>query len=464
MKAAQRLLATLDERYTHAVVAFVDADGYPVSVATGFRAEPDRGVVVLDAVAGAAVAPPEDREVNVVFSHIRPQPGYGYDERRYVSLWGTLRRADGHLELSPEQVQHWDEQEMSFFEYSERGVPQAHRYMRQLSTETGREVRPKLSFGWLFLRATRLPFLSATVIPVLLGLAVAAYQGEWHWIPGVLTLVAACCIHLGLNVANDVFDTMSGADQANVTPTQFSGGSRVILYGLLSLRQMASMSAAFYTVGLGIGVYLAVTRAFWPVVAIGLVGLFISLAYTAPPLRLVHRGIGEVAVGLGFGPIVTLGTYVVQARGWEAPGGDFWEALFVSLPVAIFIALVLYVNEIPDRPGDAAAGKRTLPVRLGKETVIGAYVGAVAVAFGLIAVGAVAGIIVRPSLLALAAIPLAVVVHRGLRASYEDPYALMPTMGKNIQLHVAAGTLLFLGYIVAIIAGHLMSNPPVFLR
>src|SRR5207302_8545188 len=65
------------------------------------------------------------------------------------------------------------------------------------------------------------------------------------------------CVHLGLNVANDVFDTTSGADRANVTPTQFSGGSRVILYGLLSLRQMVGLMVAFYAVGVGIGLYLA---------------------------------------------------------------------------------------------------------------------------------------------------------------------------------------------------------------
>ena len=109
------LLAGLGDRYRHAVIAFVGPDGYPVSVATGFRVETERGVVLLDAVAGEDVQPPDGGEVNVVFSHIRPQPGVGYDERRYVSLWGAVRRSNGHLELAPERVQHWDEQEMSFF-------------------------------------------------------------------------------------------------------------------------------------------------------------------------------------------------------------------------------------------------------------------------------------------------------------------------------------------------------------
>jgi 1,4-dihydroxy-2-naphthoate octaprenyltransferase len=458
MRADQELLTGLQTRgYTHAVIAFVDPDGYPLSVATGFAVDADRGVVVLDRVAGEALAP-GGQTVNVVFSHIRPQPGVGYDERRYVSLWGTLRAANGHLELEPERVQHWDEEEMTFFEYSERGVPQAHRYMERVSRETGQPVKPKLSPFWLFLRATRLPFLSATIIPIGLGIAVAALHGEWHWGYAVLTLIAGACVHLGLNVVNDVFDTKSGADAANVTPTQFSGGSRVIHYGLLSMRQMQLMSAAFYAVGLGIGVYLAVTRAFWPLLLIGVAGALISYFYTAPPLKLVHRGLGEFAVFLGFGPIMTLGAYVVQTT------HAAWEPVYASLPVGILVALILYVNEIPDRPGDAAAGKRTLPVRWPKERVIAVYAGGVAVAFGLIAVGAIAGAIPRPAIIAVAAVVLALEVYRGLKEYYDSPYQLMPKMGKNIQLHLVTGMLLIAGYAIALIAAKNMTNPPFFLR
>src|SRR5829696_5020953 len=211
MKPSAELLDGLRARFDRAVIAFVGADGYPLSVATDFRVEADRGVIVLDGVAGDDVQPPEGEQVNVVFSHIRPQPGVGYDERRYVSLWGELRRSNGHLELTPERMQHWDEEEMPFFEFSERGVPQARRYFDQVSAETGRDVRPRLSFGWLFLRATRLPFLSATFVPILLGIAVAAYDNGFNWWLALLTLVGGAAIHLGVNVFNDVFDTQSGA-------------------------------------------------------------------------------------------------------------------------------------------------------------------------------------------------------------------------------------------------------------
>jgi len=438
------------------VIAFVDADGYPLSVATDFRTEPERGVVVLDGVAGDEVQPPEGELVNVVFSHIRPQPGVGYDQRRYVSLWGELLRSNGHLELSAERVQQWDEEEMSFFEFSERGVPQARRYFEQVSAETGREVRPRLSFGWLFLRATRLPFLTATIVPVLLGIAVAALgNGFSSWL-AVLTLVGAACVHLALNTANDVFDTLSGADEANVNPTQFSGGSRVILYGLLRLRSMALLSGGLYAVGIGIGIGLAATRG-WSLLWVGIAGALISLFYTAPPLRLVHRGLGEISVGIGFGPIMALGAYFVQAREYAL------EPLLASLPVGILIALILYVNEVPDRRADAVAGKRTLPVRLSKKSVVRGYELAVAVTFTLIAGFAISGLIARPAIIALAALPLAFPVRRALRNSYESPYALMPAMARNIQLHLVTGLLLVAGYGIGIVADAALDDPPFFL-
>ena len=207
---------------------------------------------------------------------------------------------------------------------------------------------------------------------------------------------------------------------------------------------MALLAVACYTVGLAIGLYLAVTRGFWPLVAIGAAGAFVSIAYTAPPFRLVHRGAGEIATALGFGPIMTLGAYYVEAQRFS------WEAVYASLPVGILVALILYVNEIPDRRGDALAGKRTLPVRLSREAVVAGYGGAVVCAFGLIVVGALGGILARPTLIALAAAPLALPVYRGLRTFYDEPYALVPAMAKNIQLHLATGLLLVSGYLLAL--------------
>jgi 1,4-dihydroxy-2-naphthoate polyprenyltransferase len=445
MSIGSDVLDRISTEYAHAVLVFLDPDGYPISVATRYEVDMTRGVVRLEPPAGIDALPPGDRQVNVIFSHIRPLPEAGYDERRYVSVWGPIARgADGRLELIPEESQSWDESRVPFFQYSEITVPQAHRYLDALSNRLGRRVRPRLAFFWLALRTTRAPFLTATVIPVVLGVAAAATDGPWSFWLAVLTLIGAACIHLALNVANDVFDTMSGADPANTRPTQFSGGSRVIHYGLVSLRGAALISASFYLAGIAIGLYLAWLRGFWPLFWLGVAGVVISVVYTAPPLRLVHRGVGEIAVGLGFGPIMLLGSYFVQAQRFSL------EALWLSLPVAILIALVLYVNEIPDREGDALAGKRTLPVRWSKEAVIRAYAWATAAAYALIVVGAVLRLLPWPTLIALATIPLAVRVTRGIGESYEDPYALMPTMATNIKLHLYTGLLLLAGYLIAL--------------
>src|SRR5687768_1361394 len=170
--------------YPHVVVSWIDPDGYPMSVATSFETDAAAGVVRLAPPASMPI--PTDREVSVMGSHIRPQPGIGYDERRYLQLWG--RTADGSS-FAPTRAWGWDESETPFFEYSERSVPQSRRYLEALSKEKGRTIRPRLSPFWLALRTTRLPFLSATAVPVLLGIAVTASNVTLSWWSAMLTIL-----------------------------------------------------------------------------------------------------------------------------------------------------------------------------------------------------------------------------------------------------------------------------------
>jgi 1,4-dihydroxy-2-naphthoate octaprenyltransferase len=319
-------------------------------------------------------------------------------------------------------------------------------------------VKPRLSFGSLALRTTRLPFLSATIVPVLLGIAIAARHGSFDLLSAVLTVIGAAFVQLGLNVANDVFDTVQGADDANVTPTKFSGGSRVIQYGLVTFRQMATLATVFYAAALVIGLVLLAIRGSTELLVIGAVGFIVSIGYTAPPLKFVYRGLGEVAVAIGFGPLMLLGAYVVQTR-----GALTWEPVVASLPIALLVALILYVNEIPDRRGDARAGKRTLPVRLSKPTVIAIYRVAAAAAYLILVVGVAVGLLPVPALLALLTIPLAAQVSAGLAPNYDNPYGLMALMGVNIKVHLYAGVLLLVGYLVVLVAGAVAPSVDLFL-
>jgi 1,4-dihydroxy-2-naphthoate octaprenyltransferase len=444
--------------YPFLILTWIDDDGYPVNVAVTVETDVAAGNASFTPPAGVPV--PTDREVSLTGSHIRPQPGYGYDERRHVTVWGRAAAApDGRLTLRGTDAWGWDETETPFFEYSERSTRQSKRYFDALSSERGTPVKPKLALPFLVLRTTRLPFLTATIVPVLVGIAIAASHGRFELLTAAVTVVGAAFIQLGLNVANDIFDTRSGADDANVTPTQFSGGSRVLQYGLVSMRTMTALAAGFYLAAAAIGLLLLAWRPSTALVVIGVVGIIVSLGYTAPPLRLVYRGLGEIAVAAGFGPLMLLGAYVVQTGGAVA-----WEPLVASIPIALLVALILYVNEIPDRRGDGRAGKLTLPVRLSRDAVIAGYRIAVALAYATVVVGVAAGILPLPTLLMLLTIPLALRVSRGLRPSYDDPYGLMAVMGVNIKLHLYTGVLLFAAYLVVLVAAAVAPGLSLFVR
>lgn len=427
------------QSYSHAVLSWVGGDGYPNSVGASFQSDPSAASVVIGPLSPEA-RPPQGAEVCVTFSHIRPQRGVGYDERRYINLWGNSERDGENLRLVATRATGWDEAETPFFEYAERNVPQARTYLAGL----GAQVR--LSRFWTFFLATRLPFLTATIAPVALGGAVAARDGAFHWGWFLLAMVGACAVHLGLNIANDVFDDANGADEANVTPTMFSGGSRVIQYGLVSRAAMIRASIAFYAVAGLIGLALAATRT-WTLLWVGVVGVVLSLVYSAPPFRLVHRGLGEPVTALGFGPVMAVGTYLAVARTWS------WEPVLASIPVAIFVALILYVNQVPDRVGDAAVGKRTLIVRWPKRRVIATYTALAVLAFLVLVANVAADVTPVWTLIALLPAPLVFKVRRGLLAHYDQPYALMSFMQDNIVLHLATGTLLVVGYVLSNLFG-----------
>jgi 1,4-dihydroxy-2-naphthoate polyprenyltransferase len=442
--------------YPYQILTWVDDTGYPVSVAVDARIDVGELTARFDAPAGLPV--PSDRDVSLTGSHIRPQPGYGYDERRHVTVWGPATVSGGTVSVGGRTAWGWDEAEVPFFEYSERSVGKSRAYFDALSAERGTPVKPKLSFGFLTLRTTRLPFLTATVVPVTLGILIAASHGSFDAVAALLTIIGACFVQLGLNVANDVFDTMSGADDANVTPTQFSGGSRVIQYGLVSLRQMATLSTVFYVLAGVIGLILLATHGSTALLVIGVVGFVVSLGYTAPPLKFVYRGLGEIAVAIGFGPLMLLGAYLVQTRGTLA-----LEPFVASIPIALLVALILYVNEIPDRRGDAHAGKRTLPVRFSRAAVIGGYNAAVVAAYVAVVIAVLAGVLPVPALLMLLTIPLARRVSSGLAPNYDNPYGLMAFMGINVQLHLAAGALLLVAYVIVLAVGALAPGVDLFL-
>ena len=208
--------------------------------------------------------------------------------------------------------------------------------------------------------AVRPAFLTASILPVLLGSAVGYYSsGLFDALALLLALCAVALVNAGVNVFNDVYDDIGGSDRVNTTHVfPFTGGSRLIQDHTLSVLQMYRWSVTLLSLGVALGTLLLLYKGFL-VLVFGVTGVFLGIAYSLPPLELSARGLGESAVAFGVGVLPVTGAAWLQS-------GDFnGLALLLSLAVSLWVANILLINEVPDAAADAAADKRTLVVRLG---------------------------------------------------------------------------------------------------
>ena len=290
--------------------------------------------------------------------------------------------------------------------------------------------------------AIRVPFLTASAVPVLLGSAVAwVATGAIQWGLFLLTLIAGLCIHIGTNVLNDYADHKSGNDEANrefVRP--FSGGSRVIQLGLLTPLEMLGGAIIFFLISVVIGFYLAwVSGPF--ILLLGAIGLVSGLFYTGGSLNWAKRGLGELLIGLNFGILMTLGAYYVQVQSFN------WLPVIAAVPVSLLIAAVLYINEFPDYAADKQVGKNTLVVRLGRERAVVLYGLILAGVYLSIVVAVVAGALPLSALLGLITLPFAVRALQHAQKHYANSFDLIPANALTVTVHLATGLLLTLGFV-----------------
>jgi len=312
-----------------------------------------------------------------------------------------------------------------------------------LIDKTPDEVRPNISlmtkiFTWLVIM--RLPFLTATFVPLLVGAAVANfldYNVSWGWLG--LTVLGGCLLHIGTNTANDYFDHTSGTDEANYNyMVPFSGGSRSIQMGLISSRGMLIVSLVAFSLSAVVGVPL-IQKAGMDVLWLGLIGFASGFFYTAPPFRFASRkGLGELLIGLNFGPLMVAGSALVQT------GKILPEALLAGIPIGLLVAAIVYMNEFPDHDGDKATGKNTLIVVFGPEKARLGYVFLVVGAFVSIIVMALNGTLPKLSLIALPAAYFGVRAIQTLYKYYNDRL-LIPANAGTINMHLVTGLLFCIG-------------------
>ena len=224
------------------------------------------------------------------------------------------------------------------------------------------------------LAITRMPFTSASLLPVfIVGSYFAGMGDELFNIPlFMLTIFGILIAHLGMNVFNDYFDGKDGTDEANTEYfQQVSGGSRAIELGLITLKNTRTLGFILILLALGIaGIILLNINPFnmTGAMQIAVAGLLLGYFYTARPIRLVaRRGLGEIAIFLAFGPLLTLGTGYAIFNGDFENSIHFMNCLLMGIPVGLLTTNILLINEFPDMKSDAETGKNHLVVTFGKK-------------------------------------------------------------------------------------------------
>lgn len=222
---------------------------------------------------------------------------------------------------------------------------------------------------WLiYIQATRPMFLSASVVPVLVGTAAGlAATGSVDWTLFLAALIGIMVIHAGSNVINDYFDHRSGNDWVNPNPTPFSGGRQFIQKGIMSPQATLRLGLGLLGAGCVVGLFiLAVTRSIL-ILGLGLAGVLGGYFYTARPVQIGYRGLGELVIGLLFGLFPVYGAYYLQTNALDlGPGGP-------AFILSCLIFMVILINEFPDLEADRKVAKGTLVVLLGVPAGIWIY-------------------------------------------------------------------------------------------
>lgn len=279
----------------------------------------------------------------------------------------------------------------------------------------------------VWVEAARPRTLTAGIVPVLVGTAVAERVIAWRF---AAALVVALALQVGVNYANDYFDAAKGVDAGDRV-----GPRRAVASGLVTPEGMRAATIVALTVAAVAGIALAVAVEPW-LLAVGAASLLAALGYSGGPKPYASVGLGELSVFAFFGLVATAGSNYVQAERLSA------VALAASVPVGLLATALLVANNLRDLETDARAGRLTLAVRLGtvgtRRLFDALLIGALAAAFLVAATARSAW-----PLLALASFPLALAARRAM--SPEDARALVPALGATARLHLAYGLLIALG-------------------
>ncbi len=291
-----------------------------------------------------------------------------------------------------------------------------------------------------WLMQIRAPFLLVTLISVLVGVSVAVYQSySINALYLALAFVGALLSHIAVNVFNEYFDYKSGVDFKTMK-TPFSGGSGVLPAGLLNPRSVYILGIACIAVIVAIGGYFIYAQG--PlIIPIGVVGILTVYFYTTHITR--SPLLCAIAPGLGFGPLMVMGTYFALTGTYSLAAG------LASLVPGFLVSNLLLLNQFPDVEADASVSRRHFPISIGLAKSSLLYAALVLAAYLALIISVEVDKLPDLALLGLVTLPLGLLVVRGVRKYHDQMEGLIPVMGRNVMLTLTFPMLMAIGIIVS---------------
>ncbi len=273
-----------------------------------------------------------------------------------------------------------------------------------------------------WIQASRMPFFVATFIPLLIGWLLAIkVHSQIRPVRFLLVLIGSLIIHLITNLANDYFEHDTATDSGEAI-----GGSRVIQEGKIAPQTMFRVIVSLYILAFILALIIIFNYQLYMLAIPVCFAAFSSLFYVAPPIRYGYHGLGEVFVAINMGPIMVTGTF------WVVAGQFNWHSFFISLPVGIMVASILYYQSLPDMITDARAGKNTLAVRLGRKKALPGLISFFILIYLGISALIISGLLSLYSLVFLFSLPLIIKLIRIVIST--ENWVILDQHGKYVRM------------------------------
>lgn len=291
------------------------------------------------------------------------------------------------------------------------------------------------------IQAVRPPFFTASIIPVLLALAFALWkEDKVSWLLFPLMLLSTVFLQAGTNTINDYYDFKKGIDKK----TTF-GSSRVLVDGLLTPEQLLKETFVLFGICAVLGLIIVAFRGV-PLLIMGAIGILGGYFYSAKPVGLKYRGLGDISVFILMGPLLVVSAYYAITGIYNA------EVIYASLPVGFLVAAILHANNLRDIVYDKSSGIKTVALTFGLKSAKAEYHFLLAAAFVSVLVMVISGVLPLFSLGVFISLPFAVKNMAAIAQAKEDTLEKVAAMDiRTAQLHMAFGMLLILSLFLAAI-------------